>query len=106
MPWPATVGLSQLCVGVIGNLSVNGAAAYPLSVIQPQGTVSVSAAVGQTVLAAIAVPGATSGVAVSPYVVNVNCQSVILTAGTLSVIATPADDRGRSLIVFLTPATP
>jgi len=104
MPWPATVGLNQLAFGVIAALT-NAASAFAFTVIQPGGTVGVAAAVGQTVLAAFAVGGATTGGAVSVLIPGIHVQSAILTASSLSVI-TNTDHRGRSLLVYLTPAAP
>ena len=110
MPWPATVGLNQPCYGVITNvnLTANDAATRALSVILPGGTAVTEAVVGQTVLAAIGLAGATTtapGVA-SPFIPGVHCQAAIGTSGVLSIISAAGNMQGRSLIVFLTPITP
>jgi len=104
MPWPATVGLNQLAYGVI-NAMTNNSSDYPLAVLNPGGTAAIAAATNQTILAAIVMPGATTGAAAVALIPGINCQSAIATASTLRV-SSLADDRGRSLIVFLTPATP
>lgn len=105
MPWPATVGLNQIWTGAI---SITGTAAtYDMALsVMSRGVAEASdASVGQTVIAAHAIPTATTGGAVSNLIPGVHVQSAIATEGTLRML-TNFDLRGYGLIVFLTPATP
>lgn len=107
MPWPATVGLNQLCIGTISP-GTNATSNFALSVLQAGGTATVAAATGQTVLGIIGIQQASSG-ATAPTVTiaipGIDFQSSIVTAGSLKQLAT-TDFRSYSLFVFLTPAAP
>lgn len=104
MPWPATVGLNQLWTGVIA-AGTNDSSSFALSVMSYGATAASNASVGQSVIAAMAVPAATTGGNISNLIPGVHVQSAIATAGTLRYL-TSFDLRGYSIIVHLTPANP